>query len=197
MLAHPDAAAQEAIAIALVTTTGRRCACQAAWIRVKRAHRVLVFLVAISTFQHWYLSQCWKIKKLLLLVLRLARSDAMDRISIRARTQPKLSPLLCPRLAIFRLQPRPCKILELARRRPASECRRPAIPGETYHAGARGPGQEARGGRPPNAGGPPSFANRTIHAIRRPEETWDFIILNKGLRTAWGLRARGTAREPG
>ena len=84
-----------------------------------------------------------------------------------------------------------------ARRRPASECRRPAIPGETYHAGARGPGQEARGGRPPNAGGPPSFANRTIHAIRRPEETWDFIILNKGLRTAWGLRARGTAREPG
>ena len=82
-----------------------------------------------------------------------------------------------------------------APRRPASECRRPAILGKTYHRrdaqarrrsfGGRPPNaggppstyhkrdSEARrrpdGGRPPNAGGPPSLAERTINAIRRPD----------------------------
>ena len=47
--------------------------------------------------------QCWKIKKLFLLVLRLARSDAMDRISIRARTQPYWWPFLFSSTAWYAL----------------------------------------------------------------------------------------------
>merc|ERR1712242_410558 len=82
-----------------------------------------------------------------------------------------------------------------ARRRPASECRWPAVFRKSYHTrdsearrrprGGRPPNaggplstyhkrdSEARrrpdGGRPPNAGGPPSSAKRTVNVIRRPD----------------------------
>ena len=71
-------------------------------------------------------------------------------------------------------------------RRPASECRWPAVFRKSYHTRDSEARRRPRGGRPPNAGGPLSLAKRTIDAMRRP----DGGPSEAGLRMPEALRQR-------